>query len=59
MGFPEMLGCSAKMPCKIPAVITVYEKNNEDSSVLQVKVAVAGQGEHMLCSVGAACQAVF
>lgn len=47
------------MPCKIPAVITVGEKNKEDSSVLQVKVAVGGQGEHVLCNMGAAWQVVF
>lgn len=50
MGCSEMLGCAAKMPCKIPTVIMVGEKNGEDSSVLQ-KVEVGGQGEHVLCSV--------
>lgn len=38
-----MLGCSAKMACKIPAIITVDVKNNDNSSALPQKVEAEGQ----------------
>lgn len=51
-----MLGCSAKIACKIPAVITVDGKNKDDSLALQEKVEARGWGEHVLHSLGIAWQ---
>lgn len=54
-----MLGCSAKIACKMPAIIAVDGKKKDNSLALQEKVEASSQGEHVLHSVGAVWQAAL